>query len=172
VTRHRSILPLLRGGGEWQESLTPDAHLIEGTRFVAEAMQRWPDKIRAAEKRADWIPDGWRRDPREHLARGQIYVTCEGEDTTLAASASQVGEDCIMYATDFPHWDSAFPEATGPMRQRTDISESLRAKVLAGNARRFFAGVKLARHPQPPPTDGRGQRTGNARALAKPCTKR
>jgi predicted TIM-barrel fold metal-dependent hydrolase len=49
-----------------------------------------------------------------------------------------VGQDCIMYATDFPHWDSAFPEATRPMRERTGISESLRAKVLGRNAERFF----------------------------------
>lgn len=90
------------------------------------------------EKRADWIPGGWKRDPREYLARGQIYVTCEGEDATLPGAASVVGEDCIMFASDFPHWDSPYPHATESARERKDIGESLRRKLLGENASRFF----------------------------------
>ena len=44
-----------------------------------------------------------------------------------------------MYASDYPHWDSDFPESTKPLRQRDDIDDDVRAKIMGGNARRFFA---------------------------------
>jgi len=91
------------------------------------------------EKRGDWIEGGWQRDPRDYLARGQIYVSCEPDESVLPAVIEACGDDFIMYASDYPHWDGEFPESTLPLRTRTDISELSRAKILAANAVRFFA---------------------------------
>ena len=90
------------------------------------------------EKRGDWIPNGWRREPREYVERGNVWVSCEPEEPILPAVASILGEDFIMYASDYPHWDGAWPESTKPLRQRSDLSETLRAKIAGGNARRFY----------------------------------
>jgi len=90
------------------------------------------------EKRGDWIENGWRRDPREYLDRGQIYVSCEPDETILPAVIDACGDDFILYASDYPHWDGEFPESSRPLRTRTDISERSRRKILAGNARRLF----------------------------------
>jgi predicted TIM-barrel fold metal-dependent hydrolase len=43
-----------------------------------------------------------------------------------------------MYASDYPHWDSDFPNSTKPMRARTDISDELRARIMGTNAERFY----------------------------------
>jgi predicted TIM-barrel fold metal-dependent hydrolase len=91
------------------------------------------------EKRGSWIPNGWQRDPREYVARGQIYVSCEPEETILPGVIDTCGDDFIMYASDYPHWDSEFPESSKPLRERTDIGDAARSAILGGNARRFFA---------------------------------
>ena len=43
------------------------------------------------EKRGSWIPNGWQRDPREYIARGQIYVSCEPDETVLPAVLDALG---------------------------------------------------------------------------------
>lgn len=90
------------------------------------------------EKRGDWIADGWKRPPREYLARGQIFATCEPEESLLPAAAEILGAEHIMYASDYPHWDSEFPHSTRPIRERVDLSEPARAAILGGTARRFY----------------------------------
>ena len=91
------------------------------------------------QKRGDWIANGWGRDPAEYLARGQIYLTCEGEEPILPGVIDVLGDGFVMFASDFPHWDSNYPESTRAMVERDDISEASRAKILATNTRRFFA---------------------------------
>jgi predicted TIM-barrel fold metal-dependent hydrolase len=90
------------------------------------------------EKRGDWIEGGWGRDPREYVARGQVYVSCEPDETILPAVIDACGDDFILYASDYPHWDAEWPESTQALRSRTDISETSRAKIMAENAKRFF----------------------------------
>jgi hypothetical protein len=90
------------------------------------------------EKRGDWIPNGWKREPREYLERGQIFVSCEAGEPMLAATVADLGHEFIFYASDYPHWDSEFPESSKPLRERADLSEAARAAILGGNATRFF----------------------------------
>jgi predicted TIM-barrel fold metal-dependent hydrolase len=90
------------------------------------------------EKRGDWIEGGWQRDPREYLARGQIYVSCEPDETVLPAVIETCGDDFILYASDYPHWDAEWPNSSEPLRTRRDISDASRGRILAENARRFF----------------------------------
>ncbi len=90
------------------------------------------------EKRGDWIADGWKRDPREYLARGQIYVSCEPGESLLPAVVETLGSEFILFASDYPHWDGEFPESTRPLRERRDLDDKARARILAENAERFF----------------------------------
>jgi predicted TIM-barrel fold metal-dependent hydrolase len=90
------------------------------------------------EKRGDWIANGWRRDPRAYIDAGNVWVSAESEEEILPAVADILGPDFIMYASDYPHWDGDWPESTKPLRERTDISEEVRAKVAGMNARRFY----------------------------------
>ncbi len=90
------------------------------------------------EKRGSWIENGWKREPREYLERGQIYVTCEPEEPILPGVIGILGDDFVMYASDYPHWDGDFPESTKPLRTRTDLSEKSRTRILATNAERFY----------------------------------
>ena len=90
------------------------------------------------EKRGDWIANGWRRDPRDYVAAGQIFVSCEAGETLLPAVVEALGADFVLYASDYPHWDSEFPESAKTLRERGDLSSEARAKILGLNAQRFF----------------------------------
>ena len=75
------------------------------------------------EKRGDWIEGGWQRDPQEYLRAGNIWATCEPEEPILPGVIDVLGDDFIMFASDYPHWDGEWPESTKHLRTRTDISE-------------------------------------------------
>src|SRR5262249_35024540 len=90
------------------------------------------------EKRGDWIPNGWQRDPQEYLAAGNIWVSCEPEEPIRPAVTAVLGPAFIMSPSASPHWAGAGPESTKPLRPRRDISEDARAKIGGLNAQRFY----------------------------------
>jgi predicted TIM-barrel fold metal-dependent hydrolase len=90
------------------------------------------------EKRGDWIPRGWKRDPEEYVHAGNIYVSCEPEEPILPGVIDVLGDGFIMFASDYPHWDGAWPESTVHLRTRDDISDDARATIAGSNAQRFY----------------------------------
>jgi uncharacterized protein len=91
------------------------------------------------EKRGDWIENGWQRDPGEYLAAGNIWTTCEPAEPILPGVIDVLGDDFIMFASDYPHWDGEWPNSTAPLRTRADIGEKSREKIAGLNAQRFYA---------------------------------
>lgn len=89
------------------------------------------------EKRGRLCPE-CRLDPRDYVTRGQMYVSCEAEEAAIPFAVQELGSEFLMWASDYPHWDSDFPNASKPLRQRSDISEEIRARILGGNAARFY----------------------------------
>ncbi len=89
------------------------------------------------EKRGRLVP-GVKREPSEYVARGQLFISCEPEESALPLAVERVGAEHIMYASDYPHWDGDFPESTRPLRERGDLSDSARALILEGSARAFY----------------------------------
>ena len=68
-------------------------------------------------------------------ARHQCWISFSPEDPTLATTARLLGDDRIVWATDFPHLDGAYP---GAMEQLDHAIESLpaesRARIAGRNA--------------------------------------
>ena len=52
-----------------------------------------------------------------------------GEDAAVRGRV--VGADVLLYASDYPHWDSDWPHTVKTVRERTDMTDQLEAKVLA-----------------------------------------
>jgi predicted TIM-barrel fold metal-dependent hydrolase len=90
------------------------------------------------EKRGGWIPRGWRRDPRDYVEAGNVWVSCEPEEPILPAVVDVLGADFIMYASDYPHWDSDFPHTVAAVRGRRDLSDAAKAEILGGTAARLY----------------------------------
>ena len=51
-----------------------------------------------------------------------------------------------MYASDYAHWDCEFPESVHKIRDRTEVSEARKRRVLSENAIRFFRLENLPAH--------------------------
>ncbi len=92
------------------------------------------------ESRGDWIPNGWRRPPAQYVEVGNVWITCEPDEGTLPSFVQALGDRCVMFASDYPHWDGAWPRATTELVEhaRGRLSEESLARVAGANARAFY----------------------------------
>jgi uncharacterized protein len=81
--------------------------------------------------------------PSQYVKSGNIFVTCEPDEKTLPDCLGHVGEDFPMYASDYPHGDSKFPNTVALLKNREDIPPSAKEKILGTNAARFY-GLELS----------------------------
>ena len=122
-------------GGVFERHPTLRVALLEsGVGWVPYFMERMEEHL---EKRGRLTPE-CRHEPKEYIARGQLYVSCEPEEVSVPLAVEALGDHFIMYASDYPHWDSDFPNSTKPLRERRDISDAVRAKIMGENAERFY----------------------------------
>jgi predicted TIM-barrel fold metal-dependent hydrolase len=110
------------------------AFLESGAGWVPYFIERLDEHV---EKRGAQVP-GCRRPPSEYVARGQCLFTCEPEEKGIAWAVGELGADKIMYASDYPHWDSGFPDTVAPIRDRDDLSAEAKAQVLGATAAAFY----------------------------------
>jgi len=118
---------------------------------------RFPElSIGYLEAGAGWIPYFLQRMDEEYEKRGhaeaklltqspteivhghQIYFSCEADELLLPQALAYVGDDRIMYASDFPHWDHSYPKSVKELADRADLGDAAKRQVLAGNSRRFY----------------------------------
>ena len=76
--------------------------------------------------------------PDNPMAEFGMFVTCENSDD-LAYIVQESGEDGLVIGTDYGHTDvSSDVDAIRVFRERTDISEDVKRKILSDNARRLY----------------------------------
>ena len=78
------------------------------------------------------------KEPSEYVKAGNVFVTCEPDEKTLPDCIGHTGEDLPMYASDYPHVDSKFPETVKLLRSREDLPPNVKEKILGLNAARFY----------------------------------
>jgi uncharacterized protein len=88
------------------------------------------------EKLPHLLPDGV-SDPRAIVERGQCWFSFEAEEPMLAEYVHHLGDDSLVYASDYPHWDSDFPGTVEEVRA-SGLPDASLAKVLGDNARRLY----------------------------------
>jgi predicted TIM-barrel fold metal-dependent hydrolase len=76
--------------------------------------------------------------PSEYIRGGQIYFSCEADEWLLPQALRLVGENQIVYASDFPHWDHSYPGSLEEIRRRGDITDAQKRKILSDNTRRLY----------------------------------
>jgi predicted TIM-barrel fold metal-dependent hydrolase len=78
------------------------------------------------------------RKPSEYLAGEQFYYGFELEETTLPYVIERIGADKLLYASDYPHWDSEWPHTTRIFLDRDDVSDADKRLILGDNPQRFY----------------------------------
>jgi len=103
----------------------------------------WLDRIdEHYEKRPEEAPL-LKGNPSEYVREGRVFFSFEGEDEMLPYCFDRIGEDYFMFASDYPHWDMAFPHAVSRLMERQDISAAQKRKVTYDNLFRFYTNLKV-----------------------------
>jgi predicted TIM-barrel fold metal-dependent hydrolase len=68
----------------------------------------------------------------------QWVVSMDPEETTMAAVVRCIGNDNLVFSTDYPHPDHQFDGIVSSVANREDLSEESKAKILGRNAARTF----------------------------------
>ena len=49
-----------------------------------------------------------------------------------------LGDDNILYASDYYHWDCSFPDTVKKLAERTDVGERTKKKIFTENPARLY----------------------------------
>jgi predicted TIM-barrel fold metal-dependent hydrolase len=78
-----------------------------------------------------------KKDPYEYIAQGNCFFATEPDEKMLPAVLNVIGDDIILFGSDYPHTDSKFPNSVRWVRERADISDDSKQKILTRNGARF-----------------------------------
>ncbi len=88
------------------------------------------------------------KEPSEYFKSGRIFFGAESEEWMIPTVIKYLGSDQTMvYSSDYPHWDGAFPNSTKGLTERSDLTDQNKRNILGGNAQRLYPA--LAKVPTP-----------------------
>ncbi len=124
--------------------------------ILAGVLERHPSlRFAFLESGSGWLPfwlnrldshwETWRKllpavhvKPSELFAR-QCFISFEPDDEVVEAVVNLVGDDCVVWASDYPHPDSHFPGAvTKTLETLANVTPAAREKILGTNAARLY----------------------------------
>jgi predicted TIM-barrel fold metal-dependent hydrolase len=78
------------------------------------------------------------RKPSEYFLSGRCFVGMDPEEPDVPWVVKRCGEDVVVYASDYYHWDCAFPDTVKIVAERDDLSASAKKKILETNPQRLY----------------------------------
>jgi uncharacterized protein len=111
------------------------AFLESGIGWVPFMMDRLDEEIekRGADE-APWLT----AKPSEYLTSGRCFFGVECGEKTIPDAVRTMGDNTLLYSSDFPHWDGDWPHTVGTVLGREDLSETTKRKMLHDNVARFY----------------------------------
>jgi predicted TIM-barrel fold metal-dependent hydrolase len=90
--------------------------------------------------RVDWINQEFalRAKPSEYLLSGNCYFSCEPDEPHLDFYVRCLGEDQVVYASDYPHYDAKCPDSVRILIEDGGLPAQTLMKVAGGNAQRLY----------------------------------
>ena len=94
-----------------------------------------------------WIAEDQHRHLPVHLSmkpsdyiRRNCYVTLEADEVpgALRLSLEEFGEDHLLIATDYPHFDSEYPHTVSKLQASSVLTDTQKEKILGENARKLL----------------------------------
>jgi hypothetical protein len=82
------------------------------------------------------------REPSEWFKSGRMFFGAEPEEWMIPTVIRYLGSDqTLLYSSDYPHWDGAFPNSTRGLAERTDLSDANKRNIFGENARRYYPAL-------------------------------
>ena len=77
---------------------------------------------------------------RRQLRDGRVFVGCEGDEPALATVVKEVGPNCLLFSSDFPHEvnNDLCREEIDELIEHDALSDAEKAGILHANAERFY----------------------------------
>ncbi len=119
-------------------------------------MERFPKlKIAFLEGNCSWLPwwlyrldDQWEKfgpgeevelslRPTDYFLR-QCWISVDADEALSEDVVSRLGDDNIVFSTDYPHPDSAFPHATEELLSIDGLSSATKQKILWDNCAKLY----------------------------------
>ena len=120
-------------------------------------MERFPRlRIAFMEAGCSWVPywmgrmdEEWekrgkteaplcKKKPSAYVKSGRVYLHAEAYEPLVGATAQVLGHQILYYASDWPHWDTEFPENIHHLAGREDLSPEARKWLLADTAKQLY----------------------------------
>ena len=79
-----------------------------------------------------------KKKPSEYVKSGRVYLHAEDYEPLVGATAQVLGHQVLYYASDWPHWDTEFPENIHHLAAREDLSPEARKWLLADTAKQLY----------------------------------
>jgi predicted TIM-barrel fold metal-dependent hydrolase len=79
-----------------------------------------------------------KKPPSDYMRSEQVYYSFEPDEHTLNFVMNYVGEDRLVFASDYNHGDSKFPGTVASVSERKDLSPSQLRKLMCDNAARLY----------------------------------
>ena len=106
---------------------------VEWVPYWLDRMERFYRQPPGGSKKSD-LPA---RNPAEYIREGRVYFSCELDEARIGMASEAIGDHSILYSSDLPHAHRVF-DAIKLFRERRDVKEETKAKILA-NGERFFS---------------------------------
>lgn len=97
----------------------------------------WLERLDEHMEEWDYATAPLELEPTEYFLR-QCFVTTEPNERGLPAVIGLLGDDFLMWASDYPHPDAIFPGAVAALAERDDLTDASKEKILRSNAVRCF----------------------------------
>ncbi len=98
----------------------------------------WIDRLHEHYERRTAEMPLMKREPLEYITSGSCYFATEPDERLLPATLKMIGDDYVLYSSDYPHTDSKFPYSVKWIMERTDITAANKEKLLCANGVRFY----------------------------------
>jgi predicted TIM-barrel fold metal-dependent hydrolase len=87
--------------------------------------------------------------PSDYIRSGRVFFSCEPGDDFIPLFLEHVGEDAMLFASDYLHFDALFvgekgrdgepyPGTVATLLARKDVPDSAKRKMLLDNSLRFY----------------------------------
>ena len=91
-----------------------------------------------AERMGELVPGLAQSQDIRDVFRDRCIVTAEADDLFINQAFDAAGDECVVWASDFPHFDCSLPGLVDEALARSDLSPVRMQHLMARNAIEFF----------------------------------
>ncbi len=129
------VMCIVAGGiFEWFPKLKV-AFLEAGGGWVPYWMERLDEHYEYLQPEVPWL----KMPPSEYIRKRDVYFSFEPDERTLPFVMDFIGDDRLLFASDYNHSDCKFPSTVEAVTQRGEILESTLAKLMGKKASRLYS---------------------------------